>query len=730
MQIRSKSVALAAVLALAAGLTAAAPSALAKGRPPKPPKHGGGDTSASPLAFTAPLTLPGGGAEPSIRNPKDGAAAYVSAPAVSGSNFWRIDEVTNPDGSTSFKSSARQDPDLGTGGGDSEISVADTIDPATGCAPIAYSGLHNIDLLTNFTTAKSTDCGRTFSNPPMLFGVQNVGVDRQWQTFDGGTVNYLLYHKIDTSQIVVSRSEDAGGTYISLDPTGVRGVVDPATMPNVVNDNQIGNIVTDYSQPVQYPLLTNPTQQYDGHALYAIFGGPRDPADALNGQTGGQVGDAGGNVPSYNHVDTIYVGKSLDGGLTWTDTKVFGVDPSTNRELNLLFPVIAVDKGGNLYATWSDGLRVEYSVSSDHGATWSKPYLLNTPASATADIFPWMVGGGDGRLDVVWYHGTGCKTAGCNTKYRDPGDEGTTWTVAFTQLADASAVDANGVPTPTVVDHDDAVTPVMHKGDICNNGTACILGGDRTLLDFFQVSIDPAGRANIAYASDLNPDGSKNDLGFTQYTRQNGGTSALDGTPITAQNIVPIAAPKGTSCPGPQVMDFTGDAFANILVNPTGPNEDADDIVSAGLSTASGKLQVTLTLKDLSTVPAGANTERIWIVHWTYGGKTYFVRAEGAPGDLVSYDAGEIVDDGVQNTDDHVGNGAVPGTFTPGPNGTITWTVDDPTLVGSPPTGAVLTSPYATSNDTATAAGIGLIYPIVDQAPDSGGGEPYTVGAC
>src|SRR5215212_5344487 len=101
MQIRSKSVALAAVLTLAAGLTAvAAPNALAKGRPPKPPKHG--ETTSSPLTFTAPITLPGGGAEPSIRNSRDGAAAYVSAPGINGSNFWRIDEVTNPDGSSSF----------------------------------------------------------------------------------------------------------------------------------------------------------------------------------------------------------------------------------------------------------------------------------------------------------------------------------------------------------------------------------------------------------------------------------------------------------------------------------------------------------------------------------------------------------------------------------------------------------------------------------------------------
>ena len=33
----------------------------------------------------------------------------------------------------------------------------------TGCAPIAFSGLHNVDLLFNFTTSYSTNCGTTWA---------------------------------------------------------------------------------------------------------------------------------------------------------------------------------------------------------------------------------------------------------------------------------------------------------------------------------------------------------------------------------------------------------------------------------------------------------------------------------------------------------------------------------------------------------------------------------------
>src|SRR2546421_8839812 len=41
-----------------------------------------------------------------------------------------------------------------------------------------------------------------------------------------------------------------------------------------------------------------------------------------------------------------------------------------------------------------------------------------------------------------------------------------------------------------------------------------VLGGDRTLLDFFEVSIDAAGRANVAFASDAGSPGTAS-VGYT-----------------------------------------------------------------------------------------------------------------------------------------------------------------------------------------------------------------------
>ena len=677
--------------------------------------------AAAPAAWTPPLSLASGGAEPSIRNApagqKDPAAAYISAPAGLGSNFWRVDEVTNADGSRSLKGSPPAQPDFGTGGGDSEISVGQ-VDPATGCSTIAYSGLHNIDLLDNFTVARSRDCGRSFDllNP---YATQNTLTDRQWQTFDGVKTNHLIYHKVDTGQIVDSRSEDGGQTYVTLGtPAGATGIIDAAhsyTLPQV----KIGNVVTDYSRPVagaKYPLSGEQV-----HTLYAVFAGTRDTADTTAAQTDS----------NYDHLDTIYLAASTDGGLTWTDKAAFSTGPTERRELDLVFPVLGVDRAGHLYAAWSDGFKVQYVSSADGGASWSSPYQVNTdnrgaiPDPGRADIFPWLMAGGDGRLDLVWYHGEGGNTS----FYRNPGTNdatngSTSWTVAFAQLSSATARDAAGAAAPTVGMYSNAVTPVMHQGSICNNGTTCDvnapgLKGDRTLLDFFQVDIDAAGRANVAYVSDVATPGSAT----TTYTRQNSGTSALDGSAITGQNYVPLQYPQGSTCPGPQVVDFTGDAHGSLTVGAEASNVPQFDILNMGFGAPDAThVTVTMTLNNLSALPAAGTVSSLWYGYFSYGGKTYYVSATSNGPGLQTYAVGTYAGGTFTKT------GTPAGTFTQGPNGTITWTIDRASI-GSPLNGAVLSGPFADDHGAFQVQGTGLRYTApVDKAPDIGTGASYTVG--
>jgi len=584
-------------------------------------------TTTSAASFSRPMILAGGGAEPSIRVPADGkSAAYVSAPTGLGSNFWRITKSKHADGSVTYKQGPVMQPDFGTGGGDSEISVGDlgNTPPANGCLPIAYSGLHNIDALDNFTTATSTDCGKSFAlaNP---FATQNTLTDRQWQVFDGAKTNFLIYHLVSTGQIVVSESTDGGQTYVSLGASNVNGIIDPALLAESGDTQQIGNIIVNHAEPIKG--VTNTLSGEPVHAMYAIFGLADNTGIALQS-----------NVPGsqYNGLDGIYVGKSVDGGVTWTDTKVFSVNPTTKRELNMLFPVITSDAAGNLYAVWSDTFKIQYSVSTDHGAHWSKPYQVNRdnrgvtssgadkPDPGKTDVFPWIAAGGKGLLDVVWYHGQG-GAATSNKIYRDPGDAKTSWTVAFAQLSHATNT-SSGKPAPTVLTYNNAITPVIHHGDVCQNGTFCSLvpvqgapysTGDRSLLDFFQIAIDKEGRANLAIADNAAAPGQS----ISAYTIQLTGYSITTGRPLKP---LKITYPKLNCAPDATFTDPSGDA-TEIVVSTPAPSAPALDVVRSYLTWKAAAKTVTfhVVVKDLSQDPPTGATGEALDYQFGIGGKGY-----------------------------------------------------------------------------------------------------------
>ena len=107
------------------------------------------------------------------------------------------------------------------------------------------------------------------------------------------------------------------------------------------------------------------------HRLYATFIGVRDATDAaLSNQS---------NAPGakYNHMNTIYVRRSDDGGLTWTDTTAYSTSAESTKELDLIFPVISVVKAGNVFSAWTDGNKIPYAVSTDGATTFSSASPVN-----------------------------------------------------------------------------------------------------------------------------------------------------------------------------------------------------------------------------------------------------------------------------------------------------------------------------------------------------------------
>src|SRR5207247_7978212 len=107
-------------------------------------------------------------------------------------------------------------------------------------------------------------------------------------------------------------------------------------------------------------------------------------------------------------------------------------------------------------------------------------------------IFPWVKAGGAGRADVVWYGSN--KSAGPSQK------AGQAWDVFMSQVVypvDKSGAVTGAQPGVTQV----KVTPhPMHYNDICLAGTGCIAQqGNRNLADFFVVTIDKSGAAEVVY---------------------------------------------------------------------------------------------------------------------------------------------------------------------------------------------------------------------------------------
>jgi hypothetical protein len=176
------------------------------------------------------------------------------------------------------------------------------------------------------------------------------------------------------------------------------------------------------------------------------------------------------------------------------------------------------------------------------------------------------------------------------------------------------------------------------------------------------------------------------------------------------------------------VLDKTDDAYASLQIgaDPTGGSLDTLDITSVQFTTPdASNVKVTLTLKNLSSIPPTGTASSLWRAYWTYGGKIYVVRTtSNGPGlqtyDVASYDPA---------ADSYTVIANVTGTFTEGPNGTISWTVPR-ALVGLPATGtATLTSPYADDTGAFTVNATGLRYVgYVDRGPDTSSGADYVVG--
>jgi len=151
---------------------------------------------------------------------------------------------------------------------------------------------------------------------------------------------YLVYHDVPTFNIEVQRSIDGGALY----DNGFGEAIDPQTFPAVGgvpasnSANVLGQIRVDRSS----------SSCSSSGNLYQIFAAPDNVTENL---TGGAL-------------RSVYAGVSTDAKLnlpvyTFTDHKVFTGPASTNNEGAVnLFPALATDDSGFVYAVWSDNSNI------------------------------------------------------------------------------------------------------------------------------------------------------------------------------------------------------------------------------------------------------------------------------------------------------------------------------------------------------------------------------------
>jgi hypothetical protein len=506
------------------------------------------------------------GLEPSTRVAPDGTVYISSIRGVPGGvdlhrSYPPLDGGPNPDGTYNFKYQGRPDGcgifafgcellGVAEGGGDVDIAVNY---PTGGSVP--NLALTSLTLAPGITATHSTDRGDTFTNPNPVAAVI-PGDDRMWMDGTGAKTVYLAYHDVATFNIEVQRSNDGGQTYVD----GFGEAIDPQTFPAT------GGLPPTNTANIAASIRVDRSQCPSRGNLYQLFVAPETAAENV---TGGPF-------------RSVYVGVSSDVKLglpvfTFTDYKVFTGPVGANFEN--IFPALAVDNVGTLYAVWSDNSVIFYSFSRDLGASWAPPVDLTrgTATAGKANVFPWIDADANGHVGVVWF---GADRAGDSNDrtVMEPGhipsqgaacNDGTTtcmtrwanWHVYYAETVNGYDRFGPAFTVSQISDH------VIHRGTISTGGLGG--GADRSLADYFQIAFDPNHRANVAFSDDhkvnteVGPDNGPDNPTTRRLIRANF-THQLEPNPnIAIQGSCTAGPPQGDRDEG-QGQDKDQDSFAFI----------------------------------------------------------------------------------------------------------------------------------------------------------------------
>jgi hypothetical protein len=422
--------------------------------------------------------------EPSFTWAPDGRHGIICTPGSDQDDNGTVQFWYTADGGKTWRHSEETSPN---GGGDCDV---DYLPDGTAVS---------VDLeITDSYLQESTDWGKTWK-PIGTMGQQQ---DRQWlaHSADGSKI-YLVYHDFaaeaewyaiadynhKTRKITIP-TQDCCHSAQSADQATAPGIA--STQIDPVGSGSPTSLVDEGGNTFSGPILIDPSDQ-TGKTFYVVYS-ISDAQSNLNPNDG---------VPPYGPTRGVIVASTTDGGQTFTSHYAVAApqqaDGSQEATEGAIFPWGSIDKAGTLYVVYNstngqtDGHFHQYYVySKDHGKHWSKPIKIDSLGhNKGAAIYATSDSAGKGVLDVAWYQtdtGTPASTS-----------QQVTWSPHMAAISGADTAH------PRIVEQRLSNLP-NHKGGICLQGILCGIGpgsGDRSLLDYFQIVINPkTGLAGIAYS--------------------------------------------------------------------------------------------------------------------------------------------------------------------------------------------------------------------------------------
>ena len=439
-------------------------------------------------------------------------------------------------------------PNAPPGGGDTDVVVDDQ-----GAAFFV-----DLEGLAELSCAVSQDNGNNWTTNQVC--VADTVVDRQWFALDNG----LTGGGADNT-IFLAYRQTPRGSFIYSPP----GATNPGG--GVVYQNSSADLVNPVSQGA--PCGQTRFDPVDRYLYYPCIQG--------------------------NHVEITraHIAPGQRTGIVYTNVQA--PNSPGGGPVGDLFPSVATDSAGNLYAVWIDETdhNVYYSASADHGTTWGPVHQVNGN-DANSNEFMWAQGGAPGTLAVAWLG---------NSSHLDS-DFMPSWynnrqaAAQFKWFGYASLIRNALGSTPTFAQTKFTDQP-SHYGQICNQGLFCTVSmGDRTMADYFSMYLDLDGSMRIVY----NDTTSQHHGAHVFEVRQVAGPTAL-GTTISK------AVPKNP------VTDPTGDAQSpHYSPAGTGPNQPHLDFTKLELSkpnAATLRVKMTLAAPPTGAVPLG-ETSNVWLTRF------------------------------------------------------------------------------------------------------------------